>query len=44
VFVLLGAYLPLLPEIEARYPGGEEHIGRHDRLLDFEAYAVGPEQ
>src|SRR5207249_3747776 len=30
VFVLLGAYLPLLSEIESRYPGGEERIGRDD--------------
>jgi len=43
VFVLLGAYLPLLSEIEARYPGGAEHVGRHDGLVDFAAYEVGTE-
>ena len=40
VFVLLGAYLPLLPEIETAYPGGEERIVRHDGAVDFEAYEV----
>ena len=40
VFVLLGAYLPLLSEIEARYPGGDERIVRHDGLVDFEAYGL----
>ena len=43
VFVLLGSYLPLLSEIEARYPDGEERIVRHDGLVDFEAYEVRSE-
>ncbi len=42
VFVLLGDYLPLLPQIERTYPGGVERIAAHDGLVDFAAYEVPP--
>jgi len=40
-FVLVGEYLPLLTEIEQRYPGGAAHVGSHDGHVDFYAYEVG---
>lgn len=43
-FVLLGTYLPLLPEIERRYPGGVEHTGVHNGRVDYYAYEVGSSQ
>jgi 4-amino-4-deoxy-L-arabinose transferase-like glycosyltransferase len=39
VFILLGAYQELLPEIERRYPGGETVRGRATGA-DFVAYVV----
>jgi 4-amino-4-deoxy-L-arabinose transferase-like glycosyltransferase len=42
VFILLGRYLPLINELEQRYPGGIEGEVRHDGLVDFYAYEVEP--
>ncbi len=42
VFILLGRYLPLIDELEQRYPGGIEGEVRHDGLVDFYAYEVEP--
>ena len=42
VFVLLGAYLPLINELERRYPGGIDGEVRHDGQVDFYAYEVEP--
>jgi hypothetical protein len=42
VFILLGRYLPLINELERRYPGGVEGEVRHDGLVDFYAYEVEP--
>lgn len=42
VFLLMGAYLELLPEIEARYPGGTERISTRDGKTEFFAYELPP--
>ena len=42
-FVLLGSYLPLLPRIEAKYPGGEERIVERDGKTEFYAYELPAE-
>ena len=40
VFVLLGDYLTLLPELERTYPDGRPHIGTHDGVTEFIAYEL----
>jgi 4-amino-4-deoxy-L-arabinose transferase-like glycosyltransferase len=39
-FVLLDKYLPLLPDIERRYPGGTERKILRDGKIEFYAYEV----
>ena len=40
-FVLLGDYLPVLPELEARYPGGVARTVTRDGKTEFSAYELG---
>jgi 4-amino-4-deoxy-L-arabinose transferase-like glycosyltransferase len=44
VFVLMGPYLDLLPQIEARYPGGNAVEATRDGKLEFLAYVLPPER
>lgn len=43
VFVLMWPYFDLLPQIEARYPGGEAIEAKRDGKLEFYAYILPPE-
>jgi 4-amino-4-deoxy-L-arabinose transferase-like glycosyltransferase len=42
VFVLLAEYLPLIDDLERRYPRGIETTASHDGKTDFYAYEVEP--
>ena len=42
VFLLMGAYLGLLPDIEARYPGGTAREAIRDGKIEFVAYELPP--
>jgi 4-amino-4-deoxy-L-arabinose transferase-like glycosyltransferase len=42
VFLLLGRYIPLLGELQERYPGGETVLGRTQDEPTFAAYFVPP--
>jgi hypothetical protein len=43
VFVLLDRYVDLLPEIEARYPGGIVRVFERDGKFEFVAYELPPQ-
>jgi len=43
VFVLMDPYFDLLPQIEARYPGGRSVEATRDGKLEFYAYILPPE-
>jgi hypothetical protein len=40
VFILMGRYEPLLGQIEAQYPGGEEQVVERDGKFEFAAYRL----
>jgi hypothetical protein len=40
VFVLLGPYRTLLPQLETAHPGGHLVVGTHDGVTQFVAYEV----
>lgn len=42
VFVLLGRYRSLLPDLERTYPGGHPVVGTHDGVTEFVAYELPP--
>jgi 4-amino-4-deoxy-L-arabinose transferase-like glycosyltransferase len=42
VYVLLGEYLSLLPEIKRRFPGGRERVATLDGNIEFYAYELQP--
>ena len=42
VFVLLGTYHTLLPELERTYPEGHTHVGTHNGTTEFIAYELPP--